>query len=118
MSTIAMAPRQVAAGRIAAVSSGVASALSDTADVAWRNLLIQLRTPQALVFATILTPLIFPSLHGHYYHGLNFAETLVLLLRNLMLIGKRKFAFTATAPSQKPREIDYCPHCGRKLEGE
>jgi NAD(P)-dependent dehydrogenase (short-subunit alcohol dehydrogenase family) len=53
MSTIAIAPRQVAASRVAAASTGVASALSDTADVAWRNLLAQLRTPQALVFATI-----------------------------------------------------------------
>ena len=58
MSTIAIAPRQVAASRVAAASSGVASALSDTADVAWRNLLTQLRTPQALVFATI-QPVIF-----------------------------------------------------------
>jgi len=68
MSTIAMAPRQVAAGRIAAVSSGVASALSDTADVAWRNLLTQLRTPQALVFATI-QPVIFVLLFRYAFGG-------------------------------------------------
>jgi len=36
MSMIAIAPRQVAASRVAAASTGVASALSDTADVAWR----------------------------------------------------------------------------------
>ena len=51
MSTIAIAPRQVAASRVAA-SRSVASALCDTADVAWRNLLTQLRTPQALVFCS------------------------------------------------------------------
>ena len=44
MSTIAIAPRQVAASRAAAASTAVASAFSDTADVAWRNLLTQLRT--------------------------------------------------------------------------
>ena len=68
MSTIALAPRQVAAGRVAAASSGVASALSDTADVAWRNLLTQLRTPQALVFATI-QPVIFVLLFRYAFGG-------------------------------------------------
>jgi len=58
MSTIALAPRQATASRVATASTAVASALSDTADVAWRNLLTQLRTPQALVFATI-QPVIF-----------------------------------------------------------
>ena len=29
----------------------------------------------------------------------------LIYIRNLMLIRKRKFAFTAAAPSQKPREI-------------
>jgi lipid-A-disaccharide synthase-like uncharacterized protein len=28
----------------------------------------------------------------------------MIYIRNLMLIRKRKFAFTAAAPSQKPRE--------------
>ena len=68
MSTIAIAPRQVAASRVAAASSGVASALSDTADVAWRNLLTQLRTPQALVFATI-QPVIFVLLFRYAFGG-------------------------------------------------
>jgi NAD(P)-dependent dehydrogenase (short-subunit alcohol dehydrogenase family) len=49
MSTIALAPRQVAASRVAAASTRVASALSDTADVAWRNLLTQLDGQIALV---------------------------------------------------------------------
>ena len=68
MSTIAIAPRQVAASRVAAASTGVASALSDTADVAWRNLLTQLRTPQALVFATI-QPVIFVLLFRYAFGG-------------------------------------------------
>ncbi|MGH3208702.1 MAG: hypothetical protein ACRDNO_13175, partial [Trebonia sp.] len=58
MSTIAITPRPVAASRVAVAFNGVASALADTADVAWRNLLTQLRTPQALVFATV-QPVIF-----------------------------------------------------------
>ena len=68
MSTLAIAPRQVAASRVAAASTGVASALSDTADVAWRNLLTQLRTPQALVFATI-QPVIFVLLFRYAFGG-------------------------------------------------
>ena len=68
MSTIAIAPRQVASSRVAAASTGVASALSDTADVAWRNLLTQLRTPQALVFATI-QPVIFVLLFRYAFGG-------------------------------------------------
>ena len=68
MSTIAIAPRQVASSRVAAASTGVASALSDTADVAWRNLLTQLRTPQALVFATI-QPVIFVLLFRYAFDG-------------------------------------------------
>ena len=68
MSMIAIAPRQVAASRVAAASTGVASALSDTADVAWRNLLTQLRTPQALVFATI-QPVIFVLLFRYAFGG-------------------------------------------------
>src|ERR1700747_1060991 len=68
MSTIAIAPRRVAASRAAAAFSGVGSALSDTADVAWRNLLIQLRTPQALIFATI-QPVIFVLLFRYAFGG-------------------------------------------------
>ena len=30
----------------------------------------------------------------------------LIYIRNLMLIRKRKFAFTAAAPSQHPREVD------------
>jgi len=67
MSTIAIAPRQVAASRVAA-SRSVASALCDTADVAWRNLLTQLRTPQALVFATV-QPVIFVLLFRYAFGG-------------------------------------------------
>jgi ABC-2 type transport system permease protein/oleandomycin transport system permease protein len=68
MSTIAITPRPVAASRIAAASSAVASALADTADVAWRNLLTQLRTPQALVFATV-QPVIFVLLFRYAFGG-------------------------------------------------
>jgi ABC-2 type transport system permease protein len=73
MSTIATEPRQVtgdrvAGGRVAAAASGIADALSDTADVAWRNLLTQLRTPQALVFATI-QPVIFVLLFRYAFGG-------------------------------------------------
>jgi ABC transporter DrrB family efflux protein len=48
--------------------TGVAGAFSDTADVAWRNLLTQLRTPQALVFATI-QPVIFVLLFRYAFGG-------------------------------------------------
>jgi hypothetical protein len=48
MSTIAITPRHVAADRVKVVSAAVADALSDTADVAWRNLLPQLRPHGAL----------------------------------------------------------------------
>jgi ABC-2 type transport system permease protein/oleandomycin transport system permease protein len=78
MSTIAMEPRQVTGGhgaggpvtggRAAAAARGIADALSDTADVAWRNLLTQLRTPQALVFATI-QPVIFVLLFRYAFGG-------------------------------------------------
>ena len=40
----------------------------------------------------------------------------MIYIRNLMLIRKRKFAYTAAAPSQTPREIDCCPNCGHKLK--
>lgn len=68
MSTIAIASPQVAASRVAAASTTVASAFWDTADVAWRNLLTQLRTPQALVFATI-QPVIFVLLFRYAFGG-------------------------------------------------
>jgi ABC-2 type transport system permease protein/oleandomycin transport system permease protein len=42
--------------------------LSDTADVAGRNLLTLLRTPQALVFATI-QPVIFVLLFRYAFGG-------------------------------------------------
>ena len=65
---VLISPRRVAASRVAAASTTVASALSDTADVAWRNLLTQLRTPQALVFATI-QPVIFVLLFRYAFGG-------------------------------------------------
>ena len=61
------AARQVTDSRVTA-SSAIASAFSDTADVAWRNLLTQLRTPQALVFATI-QPVIFVLLFRYAFGG-------------------------------------------------
>jgi len=68
MSTIAVTPRQPAAGRAAAAASGFIDALSDTADVAWRNLLTQLRTPQALVFS-VIQPVIFVLLFRYAFGG-------------------------------------------------
>ena len=68
MSTITLAaplglldPRQKLPGRLVA-------ALSDTADVAGRNLRTLLRTPQALVFATI-QPMIFVLLFRYAFGG-------------------------------------------------
>ena len=68
MSTIAIAPRQIAPGRLAAAARTAADALSDTADVAWRNLLTQLRTPQALVFS-VIQPVIFVLLFRYAFGG-------------------------------------------------
>ena len=56
-----LAPRQPAAGRFAA-------AFSDTIDVAGRNLRTLLRTPQALIFATI-QPVIFVLLFRYAFGG-------------------------------------------------
>ena len=39
----------------------------------------------AVVLAAMLTPAIYPSFHGDYYHGLNLIETGILLSRNLLL---------------------------------
>jgi ABC-2 type transport system permease protein len=44
------------------------TAITDTADVTWRNLLIQLRTPQALVFAAV-QPVIFVLLFRYAFGG-------------------------------------------------
>jgi ABC transporter DrrB family efflux protein len=44
------------------------TALTDTADVTWRNLLTQLRTPQALVFAAV-QPVIFVLLFRYAFGG-------------------------------------------------
>jgi hypothetical protein len=40
----------------------------------------------AICLATMLTPIIYPSLHGDYGSGLDLFETIVLLLRNLTLL--------------------------------
>lgn len=61
MSTVTLAPRRSVAGR-------VADAFSDTIDVAGRNLLTLLRTPQTLVFATI-QPVIFVLLFRYAFGG-------------------------------------------------
>ena len=68
MSTIAITPREPAASRVAAAASALGGALSDTADVAWRNLLTQLRTPQALVFS-VIQPVIFVLLFRYAFGG-------------------------------------------------
>jgi ABC-2 type transport system permease protein len=56
-----LAPRQPAAGRVAA-------AFCDTIDVAGRNLRTLLRTPQALIFATI-QPIMFVLLFRYAFGG-------------------------------------------------
>jgi ABC-2 type transport system permease protein len=68
MNGIAVAPREAATGGLAAGLSGIGAAFSDTADVARRNLLTLLRTPQALVFATI-QPVIFVLLFRYAFGG-------------------------------------------------
>jgi ABC-2 type transport system permease protein len=68
MSTIALAGYETPAGRVAAALSGIGTAISDTADVAGRNLRTLLRTPQALVFATI-QPVIFVLLFRYAFGG-------------------------------------------------
>jgi len=61
MTAIALRARPPATGRAAA-------AFWDTADVAWRNLLTLLRTPQALIFATI-QPVLFVLLFRYAFGG-------------------------------------------------
>jgi ABC-2 type transport system permease protein len=61
MSTITLAPGRPAAGR-------VTMALSDTLDVAGRNLRTLFRTPQALIFATV-QPVIFVLLFRYAFGG-------------------------------------------------
>jgi ABC-2 type transport system permease protein len=67
MSSIAIAPSETQ-GRPMAGLSGIGAAFSDTADVAGRNLLTLLRTPQALIFATI-QPVIFVLLFRYAFGG-------------------------------------------------
>jgi ABC-2 type transport system permease protein/oleandomycin transport system permease protein len=61
MSTITLAPGRPAAGR-------VTTALTDTLDVAGRNLRTLFRTPQALIFATV-QPVIFVLLFRYAFGG-------------------------------------------------
>ena len=68
MSSIAVEQPGAAAGRLTGALSGIGAALSDTADVAGRNLRTLLRTPQALVFATI-QPVIFVLLFRYAFGG-------------------------------------------------
>jgi ABC-2 type transport system permease protein len=68
MTTIAVTPNRTAASWLTAGISGLTAAFADTADVAWRNLLTLLRTPQALVFATI-QPVIFVLLFRYAFGG-------------------------------------------------
>ena len=67
MSSIAVAPRETE-GRPLAGLPEIGAAFSDTADVAGRNLRTLLRTPQALVFATI-QPVIFVLLFRYAFGG-------------------------------------------------
>ncbi len=68
MTAIATAPRPAAAVRISGAAAAMAAAFADTADVAGRNLRVLLRTPQALVFATI-QPVIFVLLFRYAFGG-------------------------------------------------
>jgi putative flippase GtrA len=68
------------------------------------------------VFATALTPIIFPSFGGHYHHGLNFPETIVLLARNLVLTGVWcsllfEFAPGLRVPALTPRVRRFLKFC-------
>jgi ABC transporter DrrB family efflux protein len=67
MSTITLAPARSLAPR-QPIPGRVAAALSDTIDVAGRNLRTLLRTPQALIFATI-QPIIFVLLFRYAFGG-------------------------------------------------
>jgi len=67
MSTITLAPVRSLAARQPAVGR-VTAAFSDTIDVAGRNLRTLLRTPQALIFATI-QPVIFVLLFRYAFGG-------------------------------------------------
>ena len=67
MSTITLAPARSLAARQPAVGR-VTAAFSDTIDVAGRNLRTLLRTPQALIFATI-QPIIFVLLFRYAFGG-------------------------------------------------
>ena len=67
MSTITLAPARSLAARQPAVGR-VTAAFSDTIDVAGRNLRTLLRTPQALIFATI-QPVIFVLLFRYAFGG-------------------------------------------------
>jgi ABC-2 type transport system permease protein len=65
MTTITVASGPIPPSRAVAALAG---AVCDTADVAWRNLRTLLRTPQALVFATI-QPVIFVLLFRYAFGG-------------------------------------------------
>lgn len=65
MTTTALAPRRPA---LQSVLEHAVMPVTDTLDVAWRNLLSLLRTPQALIFATI-QPMIFVLLFRYAFGG-------------------------------------------------
>jgi hypothetical protein len=45
------------------------------------------RSAFAIASATALTPIIYPSLTGNYGTGLNIIETIVLVIRNFILVA-------------------------------
>lgn len=65
MTTTALGPRRPA---LQSVLEHAVMPVTDTLDVAWRNLLSLLRTPQALIFATI-QPMIFVLLFRYAFGG-------------------------------------------------
>ncbi|HET7625887.1 MAG TPA: hypothetical protein VFM25_11545 [Verrucomicrobiae bacterium] len=81
-----------------------------------------------VAIATMLTPIIYPSLHGDYNSGLDLFETIVLLLRDLILIAAWAWLFQETLrkirfgnKSQTSRcssasnALASSPYCGNEL---
>jgi hypothetical protein len=70
-------------------------------------------TVLGIPLATMLTPIIFPSLTGNYGKGLNPLETSVLVARNCMLVVVWALLFAEqwrlwrNAPELKVRQIDF-----------
>jgi len=62
-----------------------------------------------ITLATMLTPIIYPSLWGDYGAGLNLFETIVLLLRNLILVAVWVFLFWDLSCSLRSKSVPLGP---------